>query len=521
MIDVLIQTHNEALNLPHTLQSVQGWVNRVFVVDSGSTDRTREIAGEYGAVVVQKAWEGYARQKNWALANLPFESPWILILDADESVTPPLKDEILEVASRPVQNVREGGFFLNRVTVFMGREIHHCAYFPAWNLRLFKRGIARYEERNVHEHMIVDGPTGHLRHLLRHEDRRGLEHFIAKHNRYSTLEALEIYQHRERWPGFWRFVNDRVARRRYIKYCVAPKLALPWFFRFVYMYFLRGGILDRRPGLTLCLFISTYELFIRAKYNELVRTGGEAPAGIEGLAVAEGGGAASGEMNSAPKVVLPPKPLAAPPPKLEQPASDSVPPPQIVLAAKAAPSHSPTRGRKIQASPWKPMENIKRALWMIVRASLFRMSFHNWYGWRRLLLEMFGAKLGKRVRVRPTASVEIPWNLDIGDDVVIGDYAIIYSLGKITIGRASTISQYAHICAGTHDYTTRRFPLIKPPIVIGDEVWIAADAFVGPGVTIGDRAVVGARATVTNDVPSDQVVTGPAAKILKRRVLED
>src|ERR1700689_2480628 len=291
MIDVLIQTHNEALNLPHTLESVKGWVNRVFVVDSGSTDRTREIAGEYGAIVVQKAWEGYARQKNWALANLPFESPWILILDADESVTPPLKDEILEVVSRPVPNVREGGFFLNRVTVFMGREIHHCAYFPAWNLRLFKRGEARYEERNVHEHMIVNGPTGHLRHLLRHEDRRGLEHFIAKHNRYSTLEALEIYGHRERWPGFWRFVNDRVSRRRYIKYCVAPKLALPWFFRFVYMYFLRGGILDRRPGLTLCLFISTYELFIRAKYNELVRTGGEEPSGISGLAVSEGGGA--------------------------------------------------------------------------------------------------------------------------------------------------------------------------------------------------------------------------------------
>jgi glycosyltransferase involved in cell wall biosynthesis len=266
MLDVLIQTHNEELNLPHTLASV------------------REIAGEFGAVVVQKAWEGYARQKNWALDNLPFESPWILILDADESVTPELRDEILEVISRPVQNVPQAAFYLNRVTVFMGREIHHCAYFPAWNIRLFKRGLARYEERNVHEHMIVQGTTSHLRRLLRHEDRRGLEHFIAKHNRYSTLEAMEIYRHRERWPGLWRFFNDRVARRRYIKYCVAPKLALPWFFRFVYMYFLRGGILDRRPGLTLCLFISTYELFIRAKFNELVRTGGMEPTGINGLA---------------------------------------------------------------------------------------------------------------------------------------------------------------------------------------------------------------------------------------------
>lgn len=167
------------------------------------------------------------------------------------------------------------------------------------------------------------------------------------------------------------------------------------------------------------------------------------------------------------------------------------------------------------------MENFKRALWMIVRAGLFRPSFHNWYGWRRLLLELFGAKLGKGVRIRPTALVEIPWNLEIGDDVVVGDYAILYSLGKITIGRGATISQYAHLCAGTHDYTSRRFPLLKPPIVIGEEVWVAADAFVGPGVTLGDRSVVGARATVVKDVPADQVVIGPAATVIKERVYKD
>jgi putative colanic acid biosynthesis acetyltransferase WcaF len=138
-----------------------------------------------------------------------------------------------------------------------------------------------------------------------------------------------------------------------------------------------------------------------------------------------------------------------------------------------------------------------------------------------MLLQLFGAKLGREVRIWRTALVEIPWNVEIGDNVVIGDYAIIYSLGKITIGRAATISQYAHLCAGTRDYTTRRFPLLKPPIVIGEEVWIAADAFIGPGVTVGDRAVVGARATVVKDVAADQVVVGPSATIVKQRILGD
>jgi putative colanic acid biosynthesis acetyltransferase WcaF len=234
------------------------------------------------------------------------------------------------------------------------------------------------------------------------------------------------------------------------------------------------------------------------------------------LAVAEGGGAPieTPAIRVVPPIVLPPRaPQTAPAP---QPAPARVAMPAVPQSQ--APAH-PYRATK--DIPWKPMEYIKRALWMIVRASLFRTSFHNWYGWRRLLLQLFGAKLGRNVRIRPTAFVEIPWNVELADDVVIGDYAIVYSLGKITIGRAATISQYAHLCAGTHDYTTRRFPLLKPPIVIGEEVWVAADAFIGPGVTVGDRAVVGARATVVKDVPPDQVVVGPNATIVKRRILND
>ena len=269
LIDVLIQTHNEELNLPHTLKSVCGWVNRVFVVDSGSTDATTRIAQDFGATVVHHAWEGYARQKNWALANLPFESPWILIIDADEAVSPELREEILELVRRDPASVYESGFHLNRVFIFFGREIRHCGYFPSWNLRLFKRGRAVYEDRSVHEHMLVDGPVGYLQHLLIHEDRRGLEHFFAKHNRYSTLEAQEIYDRPEPWPGLMNFMTDRVSRRRFGKSRILPYLPMPWMMRLLYMYVMRLGFMDGRAGWLLSNFISSYEFFVQLKYREL------------------------------------------------------------------------------------------------------------------------------------------------------------------------------------------------------------------------------------------------------------
>ncbi len=288
MLDVLIQTHNEQLNLPHTLASLPKWVSQVFVVDSGSTDKTRQVAEAAGANFVSHQWEGYAAQKNWALDHLPFTAPWILIIDADEAISPKLLEEIHAIVSRPPQDVEESAFHLNRVFIFMGREIRHCGYFPSWNLRLFKRGHARYEQRLVHEHMVVTGQTGYLKNLLIHEDRRGLEHFIAKHNRYSTLEAQEIYAAREEWPGLYTFCSDRVSRRRYLKNRVLPFMPLPWVLRFFYMYFLRLGFLDGRAGWYLSLFISSYEFFIRMKYTELRDLVGRQLKDVGGLSVGEG-----------------------------------------------------------------------------------------------------------------------------------------------------------------------------------------------------------------------------------------
>jgi putative colanic acid biosynthesis acetyltransferase WcaF len=148
------------------------------------------------------------------------------------------------------------------------------------------------------------------------------------------------------------------------------------------------------------------------------------------------------------------------------------------------------------------------------------MTFHNWYASRACLLRLFGGQIGRNVRLRRTVKIEIPWNLRIADDVSIGDEAILYSLGIIEVGARTFISQYAHLCAGTHDYTRRDYPLQKLPVVIGSDCWIATDAFVGPGVTIGDRSVVGARSSVFKDVACDLVVAGNPARTIKPRELQ-
>jgi putative colanic acid biosynthesis acetyltransferase WcaF len=188
------------------------------------------------------------------------------------------------------------------------------------------------------------------------------------------------------------------------------------------------------------------------------------------------------------------------------------------LNAATAPTE-PVRAR--ETSPWSFRMKVRRVAWMLGGATLFRCSFHNWYGYRRMILRAFGARVGPRVRVRPTVHIEMPWNLDLGEAAIVGDHAILYSLGTITLRPFSMVSQYAHLCAGTHDHTKRSLPLLCPPITIGRDAWVAADAFIGPGVTVGDSSVVGARASVFKDVPPDVIVGGNPAKVLKTRVMDD
>lgn len=170
------------------------------------------------------------------------------------------------------------------------------------------------------------------------------------------------------------------------------------------------------------------------------------------------------------------------------------------------------------ARKYAPTELARRVLWG-VGAVLFRWTPRLLYGARNALLRLFGAEVGQNVRIHPRATIYFPWNLKIGGWSSVGEDALIYNLGPITIGEQVTISQRAHLCAGTHDATDPAMPLRKPPIHVGNQAWVCADAFVGPGVTVEEGAVVGARAVAVNDVEAWTIVGGnPARRIKERRL---
>ena len=161
-------------------------------------------------------------------------------------------------------------------------------------------------------------------------------------------------------------------------------------------------------------------------------------------------------------------------------------------------------------------EKIARVLWSIARP-VFRLIPRPLWILRVWLLRLFGAKIGNQVHIYPTVRISIPWNLDIADQVAIGDRAILYALGPITIGARSVVSQYSHLCAGTHDYRDPAFPLQKKPIEIGADVWVCAQSFIGPGVVIGEGAIIGACSVVMKNVPPRSIGNGNPFQIRKSR----
>jgi putative colanic acid biosynthesis acetyltransferase WcaF len=157
-------------------------------------------------------------------------------------------------------------------------------------------------------------------------------------------------------------------------------------------------------------------------------------------------------------------------------------------------------------------------LWWLAQAVLFAPSPQIMYGWRRFLLRLFGAHVGKNVLVRPTVKITYPWKVSIGNFAWIGDDVVLYSLGEIKIGENAVVSQKSYICTGSHDYKSEDFAIFATPIIIEDECWIATDVFVGPGVTLGRGTVIAARSSVFRSLPPGKVCAGSPAIVLKDRI---
>jgi glycosyltransferase involved in cell wall biosynthesis len=267
---------NEELNISACLESLQ-FCDEIWVVDSHSKDQSPALAAALGAKVVQFDYvRGGPKKKNWAMANLPFKHPWVLIVDCDERVPPELADEIRTAIDEPNGLA---GYYLNRRVFFLGRWLKHC-WYPSWNLRLFLHRQGRYErlesgfletgDNEVHEHVLLQGKAGYLKHDLLHYDYRSLHQFVERHNRYSTWEAehrlRELAGRKEGLRPSFR--GEPLEQRRWWKRLFLRIPGKP-LLRFLYTYFWRRGFLDGYPGFLISAYMAIYEFEIGMKMYEL------------------------------------------------------------------------------------------------------------------------------------------------------------------------------------------------------------------------------------------------------------
>jgi glycosyltransferase involved in cell wall biosynthesis len=274
-VSVVIPVKNEAENLPRCLASIH-WADEVHVVDSGSTDATAQIAEAHGARVTRFNYTGgHPKKKNWALENLPFRNEWVFFLDADETLPPEAEAEFRKIVGNPGGH---DGYWINRRFQFLGKWMKH-AYYPNWNLRLFRHALGRFEKISetetrsgdveIHEHVVVAGTTGRLRCEMDHYAFPSIEVFVEKHNRYSNWEARVARD--AMLAGSAAAIGDaKVARRRSLKQWSHRLPFRPWL-RFLYVYLWQRGFLDGREGYYFARLHAFYEFLCVAKGYELDR----------------------------------------------------------------------------------------------------------------------------------------------------------------------------------------------------------------------------------------------------------
>ena len=273
-VSVIIPVRNEAKNLPRCLQALKD-VGEVYVIDSQSSDDTVEIARSHGAKVVQFHYQGgWPKKRQWAINTLPLTHDWILLLDADEVLTPELAEEI----RLAIQHSLADGYFILLRTWFLGRMLRH-GDVGLWKLCLFRRGKGRYECRlkdqdasmadmEVHEHVVVEGPTARMRNPLIHHNVESMSRYIQKHDEYSNWESRVLLQpgHDKELPPS--LLGTQAQRRRWLKRKLFGVPGSPVLL-FLYRYVLRLGFLDGVPGLIYCGFQAVQMFHTKAKIYEL------------------------------------------------------------------------------------------------------------------------------------------------------------------------------------------------------------------------------------------------------------
>ncbi len=268
-ISVIILTYNSESVISATLDSARMISDDIHVVDSLSVDKTVEIAKDFGANVVSHAFENYGKQRNWAIENLPLKYGWELHLDADERPSDKLIQQINDLKISFPEHVE--GYYIPRLTCFMGSEIRHGGLFPIWHLRLFRRGSGRCENRRYDQHFYVNGTTEKLTGHLIDDQKMSLSEWVARHNNWAEAEACELSMAETEGRIQPSLTGSPVQRKRFLRkfYNSFPLFVRP-FLLFFYRYFLRLGFLDGRAGLIYYVLQTFWFRFlIDAKLYEL------------------------------------------------------------------------------------------------------------------------------------------------------------------------------------------------------------------------------------------------------------
>lgn len=264
-VSVIILTYNEAINLPDCLASVP-FSNDVVVLDSHSSDETVALAEQHGAVVLQRKFDNYAAQRNFGLAH-DFKHDWILMLDADERIPEDFIEEIRAVTEQernPVTLYR-----MRRQDIFMGRWLKRSSGYPTWFGRLFRKGAVRVE-REINEEYYTEGEVGLLEgHLVHYPFNKGIDYWLERHNRYSSMEAKKLLNERLKkveWSNF--LSKDPMLKRKAFK-AFAYRMPFRPLLTFCFLYFFKLGFLDGEAGFHFSIMRSIYEYMISLKMREL------------------------------------------------------------------------------------------------------------------------------------------------------------------------------------------------------------------------------------------------------------